>query len=120
MEIHYDPMISKLTTWGRTREEAIDRMLRAIDEYEIAGVETTLPFCRFVMGHEAFRSGRFSTHFVADHFDPEVLSPGPAADEAVAAAAVWLKLHSGARNQPSLNGEPEAPASRWSRRKSLG
>lgn len=94
VEIHYDPMISKLTTWGRTRSEAIDRMTRAIDEYEIAGVETTLPFCRFVMEHEAFRSGRFSTHFVADHFGPERLL-GQADDaESLATAALLLHLQS--------------------------
>src|SRR5690606_6449350 len=62
--VHYDPMISKLTAWGPTREEAIARMDRALSEYEIAGVETTIPFCRFVMQHEAFRSGHFDTGFV--------------------------------------------------------
>ena len=73
--IHYDPMIAKLTTWGRTRDEAIRRMERALDEYEIAGVTTTIPFCAFAMRHEAFRSGQFSTHFVDDHFDPSALRP---------------------------------------------
>ncbi len=70
VEIHYDPMISKLTTWGPRREEAIDRMRRALNEYEIAGVRTTIPFCRFVMEHESFRSGSYSTDFVARHFGP--------------------------------------------------
>jgi acetyl-CoA carboxylase biotin carboxylase subunit len=69
VSIHYDPMISKLTTWGNEREEAINRMIRALNEYEIAGVPSTIPFCRFVMEHDSFRSGRFSTHFVDDHFD---------------------------------------------------
>ncbi|MBK6411393.1 MAG: acetyl-CoA carboxylase biotin carboxylase subunit [Flavobacteriales bacterium] len=55
--IHYDPMIAKLIVHAATREEAIARMERAIDDYAIAGVETTLPFCRFVMGHNSFRSG---------------------------------------------------------------
>ena len=57
--IYYDPMISKLSTWGETRLEAIRRMARALDEYQIAGVPTTIPFCHFVMKHEAFTSGKF-------------------------------------------------------------
>ena len=85
--IHYDPMIAKLITHGATREEAIARMERAIDDYAIAGVETTLPFCRFVMGHESFRSGRYDTHFVRDHFKPERLL-GEDPEEAVVAALV--------------------------------
>jgi acetyl-CoA carboxylase biotin carboxylase subunit len=71
--IYYDPMIAKLITFADTREEAMDKMIRAIDEYRISGVQTTLPFCRFVMNHEAFRSGNFDTGFVKDHFRPEML-----------------------------------------------
>ena len=71
--IYYDPMIAKLVVHGATREEAIQRMRRAIDDYEITGVATTLPFCLFVMNHEAFVSGNFDTHFVQNHFEPEML-----------------------------------------------
>ena len=85
--IHYDPMIAKLITHGATRDEAIARMERAIDDYAIGGVETTLPFCRFVMGHESFRSGKYDTHFVRDHFKPEALE-ALEADEFQAAALV--------------------------------
>ena len=88
--IHYDPMISKLTTWGRTRDDAIRRMERALDEYEIAGVTTTIPFCAFAMRHEAFRSGRFSTHFVDQHFDPAALAPGSEERDTMAALAATL------------------------------
>ena len=52
--IYYDPMIAKLITYGKDREEAIERMIRAIDDYKIVGIETTLPFCKFVMQHESF------------------------------------------------------------------
>lgn len=62
--IHYDPMLAKLVVHGQTREAAIDRMIRAIDSYEVVGVETTLDFGRFAVNHEAFRSGKFDTHFV--------------------------------------------------------
>ena len=68
--IYYDPMIAKLITYGATREEAISRMIRAIDEYEITGIQTTLSFGKFVMLHEAFRSGNFDTHFVSKYYVP--------------------------------------------------
>jgi acetyl-CoA carboxylase biotin carboxylase subunit len=71
--IYYDPMISKLITFGKDRTEAIDRMVRAIDDYKITGVQTTLPFCKFVMQHYAFVSGNFDTHFVKKHFSPDKL-----------------------------------------------
>lgn len=72
--IYYDPMISKLITYGKDREDAINRMLRAIKDYEVVGIETTLPFCAYALDHEAFRSGNFSTKFVNEHFsDPAVL-----------------------------------------------
>jgi acetyl-CoA carboxylase biotin carboxylase subunit len=98
--IHYDPMIAKLITHGATREEAISRMERAIDDYAIAGVETTLPFCRFTMGHQAFRSGRYDTHFVRDHFKADLLlgnDPG----ELGVAALVAAHLHEAEGRKPA-------------------
>ncbi|MDX9750642.1 MAG: acetyl-CoA carboxylase biotin carboxylase subunit [Flavobacteriales bacterium] len=90
--IHYDPMIAKLIVHGATRAEAIARMERAIDDYAISGIETTLGFCRHVMGHAAFRSGLYDTHFVRDHFTPAVLQgDDPGAMEA--AAVVSGALH---------------------------
>ncbi|MEQ9186899.1 MAG: acetyl-CoA carboxylase biotin carboxylase subunit [Cryomorphaceae bacterium] len=84
--IYYDPMIAKLCTFAEDRKGAIDRMTRAIDEYQISGVETTLGFCKFAINHEAFVSGKFDTHFVNDHFKPEALEPFDAiAEEALAA-----------------------------------
>ncbi|WP_250432468.1 acetyl-CoA carboxylase biotin carboxylase subunit [Hanstruepera flava] len=71
--IYYDPMLSKLITYGNTREEAIQLMIQAIDAYKVRGVETTLPFGRFVCEHEAFRSGHFDTHFVKKYYSPEAL-----------------------------------------------
>lgn len=71
--IYYDPMIAKLVVHGKDREEAISRMLRAIDEYKITGVKNTLKFGAFVITHPDFVSGKFDTHFVAKNFTPEVL-----------------------------------------------
>jgi propionyl-CoA carboxylase alpha chain len=72
--IYYDPMIAKLVVWGKTRAEAIDRCIAAIDNYQISGVKTTLDFGKFVLKHPAFRSGHFDTNFVKTHFsDPALL-----------------------------------------------
>lgn len=71
--IYYDPMIAKLITYGATREEALAKMREAIDNYHIMGIETTLSFGRFVVGHEAFICGDFDTGFVKDHYSPEAI-----------------------------------------------
>jgi acetyl-CoA carboxylase, biotin carboxylase subunit len=68
--IYYDPMIAKLITYGAGRKEAIEKMKRAISDYRISGVQTTLDFCQFVMNHEAFANGNFDTHFVKKYFKP--------------------------------------------------
>lgn len=85
---YYDPMIAKLICHADNRDAAIQKMIRAINEYEITGLETTLGFCRFVMEHEAFRSGNFDTKFVEKYFKPEVLKGETANDEMIIAAAL--------------------------------
>jgi acetyl-CoA carboxylase, biotin carboxylase subunit len=83
---HYDPMIAKLICHGANREEAIEKMIRAIEEFEITGLETTLSFCDFVMKHKAFRSGKFDTNFVQNHFQPSLLQRSDKEDAALIAA----------------------------------
>lgn len=90
--IYYDPMLSKLITYGKTREEAIQKMIEAIKAYKIEGVHTTLPFGTFVMEHEAFRSGDFDTHFVKKYYDSEVLK-AQMDQEAEIAAHIALKQY---------------------------
>ena len=127
--IYYDPMIAKLITYADTRHEAIQKMIRAIDEYQISGVQTTLPFGRFVMEHDAFRSGQFDTGFVNTYFMPlvdssgrsdvSVDSPGlltsePTAteNEVAVVLAAWLLEHA----RPKTNGAPgqaTQPRSKW-------
>jgi len=90
---YYDPMIAKLICHAESREAAIKKMIRLIDEYEITGLETTLGFCRFVMNHDAFISGNFDTRFVENYFRPEVLNNSAEGDEWIAAAlAVTLGI----------------------------
>jgi acetyl/propionyl-CoA carboxylase alpha subunit len=91
--IYYDPMLSKLITYGQSREGAIKRMLEAIEQYEIEGVANTLSFGRFVCEHEAFTSGNFDTHFVKNYFTPDAIQQhGQGA--AVVAAKLATHLYS--------------------------
>jgi propionyl-CoA carboxylase alpha chain len=96
---YYDPMIAKLICHAESREAAISKVIRAIDEYDITGVETTLGFCRFVMQHDAFRSGNFDTKFVETHFRPELLNATSGGEEEKIAAVLASLL---------VNGQSEA------------
>jgi propionyl-CoA carboxylase alpha chain len=90
--IYYDPMLAKLITYGKTREEAIQLMLKAIKQYEVEGVMTTLLFGKFVFEHEAFRSGNFDTHFVKNYYSAEKLED-EIKEEAKLAAIIALKQY---------------------------
>ncbi|MFD2540966.1 acetyl/propionyl/methylcrotonyl-CoA carboxylase subunit alpha [Lacinutrix gracilariae] len=90
--IYYDPMLSKLITYGSSREEAIQVMLQAIKAYKVEGIETTLPFGSFVCEHEAFRSGNFDTHFVKKYYSPETLK-SKQEEEAKIAALIAVKQY---------------------------
>lgn len=88
--INYDPMISKLTVHGKDRQSAINKMLRALDEYEIVGCKTTIPFCEFTLKHPSFVEAKYDTHFVKDHFKPKD-QESIINDSIVALAATLLK-----------------------------
>lgn len=110
--IYYDPMIAKLVTFGKDRQEAIDKMLRAIDEYQITGIETTLSFGKYVLRHEAFVSGNFDTKFIERYFTPDVLQQQPEQDVeeiTVVLAALLVDQKKPAAATDSVNSS--APAS---------
>ncbi|HIN40217.1 MAG TPA: acetyl-CoA carboxylase biotin carboxylase subunit [Flavobacteriales bacterium] len=90
--IYYDPMIAKLVAHGANRKEAIARMLQAIEEYVIIGIETTLPFCNFVLKHKLFKSGQFDTHFIKEHFTKEALADEGSPDGATIASLIAARL----------------------------
>jgi len=90
--IYYDPMLSKLITYGNTRDEAIQLMIDAIENYKIVGAKTTLPFGKFVCEHEAFRTGNFDTHFVKNYYTPEKLKEAQS-EEIELAALIGLKIY---------------------------
>ncbi|MDT8347447.1 MAG: biotin carboxylase, partial [Flavobacteriaceae bacterium] len=83
--IYYDPMLSKLITYGKNRNEAIAKMREAIANYIVDGVATTLDFGAFVMEHQAFISGDFDTHFVKNYFTAEALKEAEAPLQELAA-----------------------------------
>ncbi len=99
--IYYDPMMAKLITYGETREAALQLMLKAIKEYEVQGVETTLPFGKFVFEHNAFRSGNFDTHFVQTHYSPEKIQ-ATREEEARLAALIALRQYLAEQKQLRL------------------
>ena len=109
--IYYDPMIAKLVSYGKDRQEAIERMIRAIDEYQITGIQTTLAFGKFVMQHEAFVSGNFDTHFVNKYFLPEYLSQENE-EEAMIAALIGAKFMNSASEDAKVEASVEVK-SQW-------
>ncbi len=115
--IYYDPMIAKLIVYGANRQEAIAKMLRAIDEYQITGVQTTLGFCKMVLSHEEFTSGRFTTKFIEHHYKPQMLDAQPTPAELEVAAAIaarhWQELTSA---RPQTQTVAPAASSNWRNR----
>jgi len=83
--IYYDPLLSKLIVHAATRELACKKMIRAIDDYKISGVATTLPFGKYVMQHHAFLSGQFDTKFIETYFTPDQLKSENVEEEKIAA-----------------------------------
>ncbi len=86
--IYYDPMISKLIAHGTNRRDAIQKLKKAIEDYKIVGVKTTLPFGTFVLNHPAFTTGNFDTGFVAKYFHPDQVNK----DELTLASLIAAKL----------------------------
>jgi len=117
VSIHYDPMISKLAVWGSTRHEAIDRLRRALDEYAVSGIRTTLPFFREIVRDAEFIAGHLDTGFIP-RFDERRRKTLQAADTArtsgqlqeVAVVAAAL-AYSRAQRKPPANHQQEQ--SKW-------
>jgi acetyl-CoA carboxylase biotin carboxylase subunit len=118
VSIHYDPMISKLAAWGRTREEAIDRLRRALGEYEVGGIKTTLPFFREIVRDRDFIEGRLDTGFITRFNERRAREATPASgmalqtqqDMALIAAAIhYARLQKEASSRPAT----QVSQSRW-------
>ncbi len=117
--LDYDPLLAKLIVWGRDRDHAVRRMARALDEYRIYGVATTLPFHRFVMADEVFRAGLATTDFVAERMGEDALSPAPNLALAAAVAAVVFRCEQGSAAEPESAAEGRAAGGEWWSRREL-
>ncbi len=108
--LDYDPLLAKLVAWAPDRQSAIQRMLRALHEYAIVGIETNVAFFREILQDPVFRSGQLDTRFIADFFARR----GPAAEpspELETVAALVATAYSQKREPETSNGKPQT--SRW-------
>jgi acetyl/propionyl-CoA carboxylase alpha subunit len=110
--IFYDPLISKLVTWGDTREHALSRMRRALAEYHVRGIKTTIPFFRWILDDEDFVAGRFDTSFIdgklAGRNGDPLRKPAEEHHEFAAIAAAFAQI----ARSPGAAAAP-LDASRW-------
>ena len=112
--VYYDPMIAKLITHGEDREQAIKRMIRAIKDYNITGVSTTLEFCMHVMTMDKFVDGSFTTNFVAEEMpDLSVIKVHDKEEAEIAAIASLFELSNSKSVAASTNGSSDKSA--WKR-----
>ena len=113
--IFYDPMISKLATWGATRDEAISRMRRALGEYHVGGIRTTIPFFSSVLDDEEFRRGEIDTGYIARFLERQKsqINNDNNDDRIVAAIVAGISYTRQSRNQQSNPSAQSEPASKW-------
>lgn len=114
VSIYYDPMISKLAAWGRDRNEAIDRLRRALDEYEVGGIKTTLPFFREIVRDEEFKTGNLDTGFISRFNERrrELQSGTDQVEQDMALIAASIYYAKG-RKQNAFASNSSATESRW-------
>jgi acetyl-CoA carboxylase biotin carboxylase subunit len=113
ISVYYDPMISKLCTWGADRPASIERMRRALEEYQVGGIKTNLAFHRLVMRHPAFLTGDYDTGFI-DRHKPELTPPAPSEAEREQ-AAIAAALHAASTERPAEAGGSSSEISAWRR-----
>jgi acetyl-CoA carboxylase biotin carboxylase subunit len=109
--VFYDPMISKLAVWGADREQAIDRMRRALSEFVIAGeLRTNLDFHRWIMTHPRFLKGDFDTNFISQEFHPGGAGSNGAAPHGAELAAIFLAAIAAQKNSNHASAAAAQPA----------
>jgi acetyl-CoA carboxylase biotin carboxylase subunit len=90
--VHYDPMVAKLVVWGADRKEAIDRLRRALAEFVVKGIKTSIPFHQKVVRHPVFIAGRYDTSFIDAHMQGGKGGGPDEGEEAAEARRVALML----------------------------
>ena len=109
--IYYDNMFAKLIVWGENRAQAIQRMIEAINQFEIKGIPTTLDFGRFVMQHPKFIEGDFDTNFISNYYTPEGIKEQD--QSLLEAAALFSYLEFNEHKIPAITQQD----SNWKKRK---
>lgn len=117
VSIHYDPLISKLAAWGRDRNEAIDRLRRALDEYLVVGIKTTLPFFRQIVADDEFIAGQLDTGFIERFNQRRATANEDTEIKHRDLAMIVASLHYARIQRQVTNGagSPTAVESRWKR-----
>lgn len=113
ISVHYDPLVSKLITWGDDRGEALARMRRALGEYTVRGIETNIPLHRRILDSPAFAEGGYDTGFLEREGDTlkQPKASGETLEAGVMAAALRAKAEAGTRVGDAAP-EPRAGAQR--------
>ena len=109
--IHFDPMLSKLIAYGKTREEALDKMKMALDEYKIVGFVNVIPFLKAVMDNKIFREEWFDTGFIEKHFDFEDIQKEKDSNNEIIAALAAYKFK--IDHKKKLIRQPERESNNW-------
>jgi acetyl-CoA carboxylase biotin carboxylase subunit len=114
VSIYYDPLISKLAAWGRTRAEAIDRLRRALDEYEVGGIKTTLPFFREIVRDDEFTAAKLDTGFITRFNQRRATRSSASHDEETDIALIAAAVHYARTRRQALGPSASADGqSRW-------
>jgi len=115
--VFYDSLLAKLVVWGENREEAIARMVRAIGEYRVSGIQTTLAFGKWAVCHQAFREGHFNTHFIEKYFEPACLTSSEEDSMKVAALLGTLLWEQASQSSSIASSSPDTGTTAWRRRR---
>lgn len=114
ISVYYDPMISKLITWADTRDEAIQKMTQALKEYNLAGVQTNIQACSWIINHPKFLEGNFDTHFIQEYFTPDKLhNVDKQILEAIAVAAAYIQKFEKINAQQLVGTIKDGAISKW-------
>ncbi|MDD8019071.1 MAG: acetyl-CoA carboxylase biotin carboxylase subunit [Bacteroidota bacterium] len=110
--MHYDPMMAKLIVHGKDRKEAISRMVRALDEYKINGVKTTIPFCQFVLSHKEFIGGTYNINFTEQFF---TTTKTPLTQDGIASlsAAYMQNVNGSVSREKKIDAKEISSPSKW-------
>jgi acetyl-CoA carboxylase biotin carboxylase subunit len=111
--IEYDPLLAKLVVWGSDRAEAVARLRRALEEYEVFGIQTTIPFFRKILDYPDFLAGRIDTGFIDRALAQGIMDDGNPSAEEVSVALLAAGLDAAKQSPNGASTAPSDAASQW-------